>query len=86
MDPQYVPATTLHTRQGAGVQRFPTLLVPLKRGAISPVKQVRATGEASAEVILNDGTRLLVTDGPAGSLSLTELRVDGKPGRRVTAG
>ena len=87
MDPQYVPATTvLHTRRGAGVQRFLTLLVPIKPGAASPIRQVRATGAGSAEVLLSDGGRLLVTDGPQGSLSVTELRADGKPGRKVTAG
>lgn len=85
LDPPHIPATTvLHTRIGTGVQRFLTLLVPLKPGASKPIRQIRAVGSDTVEVTLADGRRLNVSDG-ASRLSLIETLPDGKPGRQATA-
>lgn len=83
MDPQYLPATTvLHRREGAGVQRFLTLLVPLKPGQEKSIRSVRAIRPGAAEVTLRDGRILQIEDAAAG-LRVTETLPDGKAGRRV---
>ncbi|MBC8103647.1 MAG: alginate lyase family protein [Cytophagales bacterium] len=83
MDPQYVPATTvLHTRSGVGVQRFLTLLVPLKAGQSNPVTAIRAAGASKAAVTLSDGKVLQIEDTATG-LRVTEMLPGGKPGRQI---
>ena len=86
LDPEYVPATTvLHTRHGIGVQRFLTLLLPLRPAAASPVREVQADGPDAAHVTLTDGRRLTVSQDATGALSVIEVDADGKPQRSVKA-
>ncbi|HVK04638.1 MAG TPA: alginate lyase family protein [Armatimonadaceae bacterium] len=86
-DPQRRPATSvLHTRSGAGPQRFLTLLIPLNVGETNPVTSVTATGPASAEVMLTDGRTLVVSDDPAGGLRVAEKEADGGTGRVAVGG
>ncbi len=81
MDPQYVPATTvLHTRRGAGEQRFLTLLLPLKAGQKNPVKTVEALSPTSAKITLTDGRTFTVSDTPGEGVRFTE---SGGSARRV---
>jgi len=83
------PATTvLHTRKGSGVQQLLTLLVPLRKGAGSPVESVRASGSTSAEATLSDGRRLRVEvdADPAGGIRFVETLADGSAGRTIQAG
>ena len=81
--------TVLHTRQGAGVQSFLTLLVPTYPGAVRPViKSVREKGPGSAEVTFTDGRKLDVTASadPAGTIDATETLPGGQPGRHAVGG
>jgi hypothetical protein len=84
------PATTvLHTRHGAGVQTFLTLLVPMPPGVNRTLLQsVRETGPGSAEVICDDGRKLdvVASADPMGTIEVTETRADGSPGRHVIGG
>lgn len=73
MDPQYVPATTvLHTRTGTGVQRFLTVLVPLRAGESNPVVGVERISPTEAVVTLRSGkgVRVKTSDVP-GSAGLS---------------
>jgi hypothetical protein len=80
--------TVLQTRQGAGVQTFLTLLLPLPAGTSDPVKKVESTGPGAAKVTFNDGRTLAITADadPAGGIEATETKADGSPGRHVRAG
>ena len=86
---RYVPATTvLHTWKAPGTHHFLTLLVPMKKGDANPIKTIRPTGPASAEVALADGRTLKVeadTD-PAGAVRFDETLPAGQPGRHLTGG
>lgn len=85
LDPPHIPATTvLHTRSGAGVQRFLTLLLPLKPGALNPVRQVRPHSDDAVELTFTDGRRLTISDA-ANRLSLSETLPDGTPGRHAAS-
>jgi hypothetical protein len=85
--PRHVPATTVtHTKNGAGVQQFLTLFIPIRTGAAEPIKSVTPKGDTSALVILADGRTLAISASldPAGPLSLVETLAGGAPGRHVT--
>lgn len=74
MDPQYVPATTvLHTRGGAGVQSFLTLLYPLRPGEPNPVSSVIPLNETDTRIKLANGGSFLVhvPAAPMGRITLT---------------
>jgi hypothetical protein len=66
MDPQYVPATTvLHTRRGAGVQQFLTLLIPIKTGETNPIRSTRVLpaldgATANVEILYGDKKQVIV--------------------------
>ncbi|MDH7569681.1 MAG: alginate lyase family protein [Armatimonadota bacterium] len=80
------PATTvLHTRRGAGVQRFLTLLIPLRPGDANPVHRVRSVGPMAAEAMLAGGRQLQIeaTEDPWGEIRVKETLADGKPGRQA---
>jgi hypothetical protein len=84
--PEYVPATTLlHTRQGAGIQNFLTLFLPLKPNTPNPVVGVEPTGPGSVVVILADGRKLTIAAdlGATGGIAITETLPNGAPGRHV---
>jgi hypothetical protein len=86
--PEYVPATTvLHSKQGAGVQNFLTLFIPIKAGGPEPVKSVTPKSDTSAVVTLADGRTLAISADPAptGNLEVTETLADGTPGRHVVS-
>ena len=86
MKPQNVPATTLlQTKKGAGVQRFLTLLLPLKKEEKNPVVSVK--GDNPAEVTFHDGRKLIVEVSEDGrSIKTTETMADGSSPRHVSAG
>lgn len=87
VDPQYKPATTvLHTRRGAGVQQFLTLLIPLRAGESQPVLETEPRPDGIM-VRLRDEVMLKVTADldPNGSLALVEIQ-DGEVFRAVTGG
>lgn len=86
MKPQNVPATTLlQTKEGTGVQRFLTLLLPLKKDEKNPV--VSATGANPVKVIFRDGRKLVVEASKDGrGIEVTETMPDGSVGRHVSAG
>jgi hypothetical protein len=84
-----IPATTvLQTREGTGVQRFLTLLVPMRAGSPDPIQKVTTTGPNAAEVTFTDGRKLVVQadTNPAGGIEATETLADGSAGRHVKAG
>jgi len=85
-DKKQSPATTVvHTRKVGGVGHLLTLLVPLEAGEGNPVREVKATGPASAEVVLADGRRLAVAadPDPKGRIRFSETLANGQPGRRT---
>jgi len=76
MNPPRVPATTvLHTKKGAGIQSFLTLLVPMRSGAVSPIKSVTPVAPDSATVTLNDGRvfSIVADPDPSGSIKAVEI-------------
>lgn len=73
MTPGYVPVTTvLHNREGAGVQRFVTLLVPVRAGEENPVLRIEARDANNWIIHLRDGTqyRLYVDPEAKGEIRL----------------
>lgn len=79
--PERLPATTLqHVRSGTGVQRFVTLLLPLKKGENNPIATIKQDGE-TFEATLTDGRKLGVTFSPAGGVAIVETLADGSRGR-----
>ncbi|MCB9555198.1 MAG: alginate lyase family protein [Deltaproteobacteria bacterium] len=58
---QRTAATTVrHSRNGRGVQRFVTLLWPLRAGEANPISSVLAKGTDDWEVVFSDHSRLRV--------------------------
>ncbi len=59
--PQQIPATTLlQNKSGAGVQRFLTLLLPLKAGEALPSFRITAAGQTGADLVFADGRKLAI--------------------------
>lgn len=79
------PATTvLHTQAGAGVRKFITLLIPLRRGETNPVTAVRASDAGPFLVTMADGSALSVSADEHGGIEVSETLPDATPGRAAS--
>jgi hypothetical protein len=86
MNPEAVPATTVtQTRKGSGPQSFLTLFVPIRAGAVSPIKSVVPKAPDSATVTYTDGRVFSVTadPDPNGGIEVVETLPNGGSGRHI---
>ena len=85
-DPAYIRATTVvHTKKGSGAQNFLTLLVPIPKGKVSPIKLVEPKGPDSATVTFANGNVFFIEadPDPHGGIEVTETLPNGQVGRHV---
>ena len=83
MTPQNLPSTTLmHTRRGVGIQRFLTLLMPLRAGEGNPLKILKTT-DRSAEVRFEDGRHYLISAMDDSAIVVRGILPDGQEGQPI---
>lgn len=84
--PQNVPTTEIvHSRSGIGIQRFLTLLLPLRSGKKNPVVTVDP-GQNGVKATFADGRSFRISTSDSGGIEVLESLPDGKPGRSAKAG